>query len=367
MKLNRIKELRENHLLKSIERSSYDQLLEKFGLDQLVNFADNENIYGPPSIVYDDLRGQIEELSSYPDPESRLLTEKLSALHGIDREEIVVGNGVMDIIRLVFTCCADSNRSALFSKGSFVQFKAASAIFGVKFRESSLQKNQVCLDSMLENITDDTQLILLSNPNNPTGTLLSLNEIEKFLLSVPSDVFVVVDEAYLEYSDDYPSNSTVKLRSKFQNLIVLKTFSKAYGLPGARIGYAVLDRELADCCRKVSVPFSVSRLGQIAATRAIDEASHIHDIRRKNSVERDWLQAQLESLGLVVEPSQANFLFVDLGNRLSVELYTGLLKRGALVKPLAIYDFKNHHRVTVLDRARNQFLVDCYRQELQDT
>ncbi|MCB0419604.1 MAG: histidinol-phosphate transaminase [Bdellovibrionales bacterium] len=363
--MSRFEKLCSSDLLKTFERKSLLRAFPGKKQFEIDNFADNENIYGPSPSVMVSIQNSLTAISHYPDAEALPLKQKLSEFLAIPEKNIVIGNGAMDLIRQILICAGEPNQNVLLSKGSFIQFKVACEILNFSFKEVDLNNSQVDLKEIAENIDKDTRFVFFSNPNNPTGTVVGRQTIKEFLEKVPDETYVIIDEAYIEYTDSYPENSALSFLQDHRNLIVLRSFSKIFGLPGLRIGYALLNSEFASCLNKVLVPFSVNCIAQTAALAALEDLPHIEGIREENFIERRWLFEKLKNLGLQVQPSQANFLFVGVHPLNEKTVFEVLKDHGVLVKSLTGYGFSNHHRISILDRKRNEKLIEAYKKALR--
>jgi histidinol-phosphate aminotransferase len=332
-----------------------EELARELGITDAVKLASNENPLGPSPRALEAARQVLAESHRYPDGAAYNLRAKLAAKHGVAREEILLGAGSNELLDLAVRTFCTPEQHIVFAEPSFVVYRIAALSGGVPFSAVPLTAGLVHdLPAMAAAVTPRTRLLFVANPNNPTGTHVGRAALEKLLREVPPEVIVVMDEAYLEYADapDYPD--CLQLRSLRERLLVLRTFSKIYGLAAFRVGYAVGPRHLIDYMNRVRAPFNVSTLAQAAAIAALDDETHVQNARSLNQKERKRVSAALESRGLSVAPSQANFVLVDL-KRPARPVYEALLKKGVIVRPFA--SLPTSLRVTLgTERENDRFL-----------
>jgi histidinol-phosphate aminotransferase len=336
-----------------------EEVAREFGLDPaaIVKLASNENPLGLPASAKAAIRASLEgELARYPDGNAFDLKAALSKKFDVPTEWITLGNGSNDILELAAAAHLAPGRSCVYAQYSFAVYPLATQAHGAHHIVVPARDFGHDLDAMLAAIGPDTTLMYVANPNNPTGTFVDAARIEAFLARVPARVVVVLDEAYNEYLD--PSlrfDSTTWVR-RFPNLLVSRTFSKAYGLAGLRVGYGIAQPALTDLLNRVRQPFNVNSVAQAAALAALDDAEFI---ARSFALNRDGLRqlgAGFERLGLRYVPSHGNFILVQVGDAASVNL--GLLKRGVIVRPVANYGLPEWLRVTVgLPQENERFLA----------
>jgi histidinol-phosphate aminotransferase len=320
-----------------------EEVARELGVTNAIKLASNENPLGPSPLAVEAMRRVLGETHRYPDAAAFRLREKLATLHDVRMEEIVQGNGSNELIELVVrTFCTPSDH-VVFAEPAFVVYRLACLAQGVAFSAVPLRDWTHDLEAMAAAVTPETRVLFVANPNNPTGTYVGRSSVVSLLRKVPPEVVIVFDEAYTQYVDaeDYPDCTT--LRDVRERLIVLRTFSKIYGLAALRVGYAIGPAKLIDYMNRVRAPFNVGALGQAAAISALDDHEHIEKSRALNTRERTRVAAGLSELGLTVPPSQANFVFVDAG-RPGREIYEALLQKGVIVRPFGSTPFL---RITV--------------------
>lgn len=352
-------------LLQKFKRKSYVRIKTDLKINKIINFADNENIYGPSTEVFSIIKKNLQSISKYPDGESYILKKTIAKFYNINPEKIVITSGVIETIRFLLSIFSEKNGHVVFSKNSFVQYKVAALLASSSFTEVPFLNSTRDIELILSSLKKNTRYIFISNPDNPSGRGIEYNLFKRFIMRVPKSVFIVADEAYLEYSKNKKIKTCVSLIKKFKNLIVLKSFSKVYGLPGLRVGFVISSNTLINkYLTLVMPPFNVSSVAQTAASAALLDQRHLKKTIEKNFVEKSWLIKKLNELNLSVSYSEANFLLVDLIHRSSAELCHKLLLEGILVKDLTNYGFPHHHRITILKRFENKKLVAAYRKLL---
>jgi histidinol-phosphate aminotransferase len=276
--------------------------------------------------------GALTEAHRYPDAAAFRLRVALSARLGVQPGELIFGGGSNELIDLVVRTFCQPGDHVVFADPAFVVYEMSSLASNVAYTAVPLVDFRHPLEAMLGACTPDTKVVFIANPNNPTGTYVTRSEVEWFLRHVSKDVFVVLDEAYFEYATapDYPDG--LQLRDVHERLIVLRTFSKAYGLAGLRVGYGVLPAQFADYMNRVRAPFNVSSVAQAAAIAALEDEDHLRRGVELNSIEREKMSRVLAERGLHVVPSQANFVYIHVPGRAKV-LSERILARGVITRP----------------------------------
>ncbi|MEY2932567.1 MAG: Histidinol-phosphate transaminase [Pseudomonadota bacterium] len=319
-----------------------------------VELACNENPLGPSPMVISAAQAELGRIHRYPEAQASSLRQSLADHLRVSEDEVVVGNGASDLLELlVGTFCSGTQR-AVFAEPSFVVYRLACLAHGVPFTEVALDGYVHDLSAMARAVSPGTRLVFIANPNNPTGTHVGRKALSAFLAAMPREVMVVLDEAYAEYADapDFPDG--LELRREHPNVVVVRTFSKIHGLAGLRLGYAVMQRELAEYVHRVRAPFSVSSVARAAGLAALRDRDHVERSRALNRSERAFLQQRLSGLGLRVVPSQANFLLVDMA-RPALGVYEALLAQGVVVRALSA--LRTMLRISVGTRAENERCV----------
>ena len=344
------------------------ELEREYGITDAVKLASNENPFGPSPLALAAAREVLEDLSRYPEGSGWLLAGRLAGLHALERDSVTLGNGSNDVLDIIARVFLTPAHEAVFSQYAFAVYPIAVQAAGAKARIAPAHDGSKGpayghdLDAMYALVGPDTRLVFIANPNNPTGTWLESNALEAFISSLPAHVMVVLDEAYFEYVDKpgYPDASAWLQR--FPNLIVTRTFSKAYGLAGLRVGYALSHPDVADLLNRVRQPFNVNMVAQAAALAALDDSEYLQHVVQRNREGMQQLLAGFGGLGLPYIESAGNFVAVETGRGL--QRYEALLQRGVIVRPIANYGMPDHLRVTVGRADENARLLAALEQVL---
>jgi histidinol-phosphate aminotransferase len=311
-----------------------------------VKLASNENPLGPSPRAMEAAKKALAEAHRYPDGGTHVLRETLAARTGLAVEELFVGLGSSEIIDLASRVCLRPGLQGMTSHGSYAPFSVAIRASGAELVLVPQKNFAFDLDAMAAAITPKTGVIYLANPNNPTGTAFSLAELEEFLGRVPENVLVVLDEAYVHYAPSLNRRKTEEIFRRRRNLLILRTFSKVYGLAGMRIGFAIGRPELLAAMNRLKTPFNTSGVAQAAALAAIDDREHVTRCIEENASERKRLSEGLAMLGLQPVPSETNFEFMNVGPE-AKEICDELLHAGVIVRPLAWMGFPEAIRISV--------------------
>ena len=327
---------------------SADEVRDELGLDRAIKLASNENSLGPSPKVLDALAGGSFDLFRYPDGSGASLKRALADFHGIDPGQITLGNGSNDVLELAARSIVTRDHEVVYSENAFIVYHLATHSIGATPVVIPTRDHRHDLAAILDAVTGRTRLIFLDNPGNPTGNWIDGDRLRSFLASVPEDVIVVVDEAYYEYGAslcaEYPNS--IEFLPDFPNLVTTRTFSKAYGLAGLRVGYAVSHPDLADLMNRVRQPFNVNTLALLAAEIALKDQEHLRRCVAMNDEGMLALTAAFAELGLEWFESIANFVSFDLGQPAD-DVYQALLREGVVVRPIAEYGLPDHLRVTI--------------------
>lgn len=337
-------------------------LRRRFGANELVELGSNENPYGPSPHVREAILTALEGIHRYPDPLGGDLKRALAAKHGVAASQILLGNGSHELLMQFAQVFAGPGTGVLASQYGFAVYALAAQAAGADFvavpafaREHAMPRGHD-LEAIAASITPSTRLVYLANPNNPTGTWFGATALAAFLAGVPDDVLVVVDEAYAELADAPDYASALPLLGQYPNLIVTRTFSKAYALAALRVGFAVAHPGLVSVMERVRESFNVNALGLAAAEAALADAGHLQVGCAGNIEQREILGSALRERGYGVYPSQTNFLLVEFGPQ-SIALETELVTRGVVLRPMAGYGLSDCLRITVGDAAENARLL----------
>ena len=340
-----------------------EELERELGIVDIIKLASNENPLGPSRVVIESITGQLAELARYPDGSAYQLKDKLQAKLGIDPAMVTVGNGSNDVLELVARVFLGPGLESIVSEHSFVVYPLVTKSLGAELIVIPAIDFGQDLNATRASIGDRTRVIFIANPNNPTGTWVDKQSLLSFLDAVPEEVLVVLDEAYAEYvaEPDYPNG--LELVDDYPNLIVTRTFSKAYGLAGLRMGYSVSHPDIADLMNRVRQPFNVNAMSLAAALVALDDEAYLKESVRVNNEGMKMLTDACEQLGLGYIPSVGNFLTIDFGCD-AMPIYDGLLQEGVIVRPIGVYGLPNHLRVTVGLPLENKRFIDSLKKLL---
>jgi histidinol-phosphate aminotransferase len=337
-----------------------DAAREAYGSDDVVKLASNESAWGPHSAVVQAVARATRDLHRYPDQHARRLRRRIAERFDTDPARVAVGNGSCEILLAAAEALCEEGDELLFAWPSFSIYPHLAALSGAREVRVPLAEGYVHdLDAMLEEITAATQLVCVCNPNNPTATHIPAARIAEFLDRVPSHVTVALDEAYVEFQTNDDPDATVDLLAEFPNLVVLRTFSKAYGLAGLRCGYGLCSAKFRAAVDAVRQPFSVNALAQTAAAEAILHSDDVAQRVEHTIVERVFVEEGLGELGLEPAASAANFCWVPLGDRDERKLIRALGERGIVVRGGEGLGGPGHIRVTYGTRSENQRFLDA--------
>ena len=340
-----------------------EELARERGLSDIVKLASNESALGPSPLAVEAAARALKNAHRYPDGAAFRLRSAIAEFHGVTFGEVLHGNGSNELLELVVRTFMTPDQHVIFGRPAFSMYSVIAAGHNVQFSAVPTDANLVHdLDAMVAQVRDNTKVIILDNPNNPTGTYVEKERLARFLRQVPESVIVVLDEAYFEFGDapDYPDG--LALRDCRENLLVLRTFSKAYGLAGFRVGYGVGPERLINYLNRLRAPFNVSLISQEAAICALADHEHLRKVVSLNNSERVRLSSELARFGRVF-PSQANFILVDFGEP-SAQIYDALLDQGVIVRPIP--GLATHLRLTIGTAAENDRLLSALGKVLQN-
>jgi len=342
-------------------------LAREFGIDEasIIKLASNENPLGPSPRVIAAIARAATEATRYPDGAGFDLKAALSRRFDVTPEHIVTGNGSNDILELVAHAFLHPGTSAIYAQHSFAVYPLATQGFGATGIEVPAHNFGHDLAAMRKAVRDDTRLVWVANPNNPTGTWLPPDAVRSFIGGLPPNVLVVLDEAYNEYLPVEKQVDTAKWLVEFPNLIISRTFSKAYGLAALRVGYGLMHPSLAAMLNRVRQPFNVNALAQAAAIAALADEGYVAESRAANLAGMRQLEAGFRAIGLDYIESFGNFVTVKVGDAARVNL--SLLKQGVIVRPVANYGMPQYLRITIGTQAENTRFLAALRTALADS
>lgn len=328
----------------------------------LVELGSNENPYGPSPAARAAALGAIGEMHRYPDPMGGDLKRALAAHHGVRPAQVLLGNGSHELLMQFAQVFAGSGSDVVASRYGFAVYALAAQAVGatLKLAEAYPSEHAMArghdLEAIAAAVAPTTRLVFLANPNNPTGTWFATDALDRLLHSLPRNVLVVLDEAYAEYVTDPALQTAVSLLPRHPNLIVTRTFSKAYGLAGLRVGYALAHPDCIAVMERVRESFNVNNVGLAAAAAALADQGHVDSVRERNSEEREKLASALRDRGHFVHPSQTNFLLAGFGIR-TAAIEAALIARGVVLRPMSGYGLADCLRITVGTPGENRQLL----------
>jgi len=342
-----------------------EEVEREYGVSDVAKLASNENALGPSPLGMAAARSICDRVHLYPDGSAFHLKAALSGRFGVPAEEILVGNGSNEIIELLVRTFVLPGEEVLTSAQSFIAYKLAAHAHGSSLIEAPMKERfHYDLEALQARLSPRTKVVFLANPDNPTGTWFLEKELLRLLGAVSRDTLVVLDEAYVEFVDVPGFQDSLTLRQRHPNLVILRTFSKIYGLAGLRLGYAFARPELVAFLDRVRAPFNVNMVAQAAGAAALDDEEHVRLSRELVRVERPFLEDGLRALGATVVPSQANFLLADFPGRPGMALFDALLREAVVVRPVAGYGFPSAQRITVGTHAENEKALAALRKVL---
>lgn len=334
-----------------------DEVEREYGISDSIKLASNENPLGPSPKAMAAMQSAVSKAHRYPDEPGYGLLNRLSLHLDIPPEQIIVGNGSDEILGLLSTALLQPGDEVIIPKPSFLMYTIVAQTAGADQVLVPLKEMTVDLDGILSRVTSKTRLIFICNPNNPTGTIVTRSEFKRFLDALPNDVVVVVDEAYADFVRDSRFSSGLAFLERSTPVVTMRTFSKAYGLAGLRVGYGVMPIEMADLLNKVRMPFNVNSLAQTAAAAALDDAVFLNQTVELVHKGLDDLYAELEKRRMRFFPSQANFFLIDVA-RDANGVFEAMLRQGVIVRSMKSYGYPQYIRINVgLPEENQRFLT----------
>ena len=342
------------------------ELERELGLRHIVKLASNENPLGPSGKALRAMRRAIREVHLYPESGCYYLVRRLAQELGVAENQVMIGNGSNEIIELLARGFLSEGDEVLSSDTTFLVYPILSQVCGAKYVSVPMKNFRYDLDAIAAAITERMRIIYISKPNNPTGTYLTSREIEEFIVRVPKDVLICFDEAYVDFveAQDFP-HMLFHVKTEKPNVILLRTFSKAYGLAGLRVGYAVAAPQMISYLHKIRQPFNVNSIAQAGAAAALDDRFFLWRTKHLVARGRKYLTKHLNRLGLETVPSQANFILVNVGMD-GETLFQALLSKGLIVRSMRAYGLPTWIRVTVGRWSQNAFFVRMLKAYLKE-
>jgi len=340
-----------------------EELERELGLTDVIKLASNENPLAPSERVLKAITEALVHLNRYPDGSGYYLRQALARRHGVSAEHIILGNGSNDLLELVVRAFLRAGEEAVIPHPSFVVYPMIVQAAGGIRVVVTLKDHRLDLEAMGRAITPMTKLVFIANPNNPTATIVTAEEVEAFMARLPDKVIVVFDEAYVEFAQGPDFPESLAYLNEGRKVVVLRTFSKAASLAGLRVGYAVADPDCVALLNRIRQPFNVNSLAQVAALAALGDDSHILECLRMIEAGRHFLYDEFATMGLKYTPSRANFILVDVG-RSAADVFNWLLKEGVIVRPMTSFGMESCLRVSVGTPEENRRFVKALKKVL---
>lgn len=342
-----------------------EETKRQLGLTKVIKLASNENPFGTSPKAVSAMKKVLSAVNRYPDPQGYYLKKRLARYFKLEPENFVLGNGSDELIDLLIKTLVEPDENIVTSEGTFLEYEIVASAHDRKVKKAPLRYFKYDPGAILKLVDKKTKLIFISNPNNPTGTYLTKCEVAEFLNALPQRVLVVLDEAYDTFIDvdDFPDSLSYLKRKK--NVVILKTFSKAYGLAGLRLGYLIADAELVHFMERVRQPFNVNILAQAGGLAAMEDKKFLKKTRRLTIQGKNFIYKELSSMGLGFLPSETNFVLIDVG-RDGMEVFRAMLKFGVIVRDMQAYGLKNFIRVTIGTQKENERFVRVLRKVLKE-
>ena len=348
--------MKEKSFLKNIKKYHPGTSIEKIKQiysGQIIKLASNENPFG--SCINDETI-DLNEMARYPDIQSTPLPQNVAKKLNCDPNQLLFGNGSDELLYSLAVAFLSAKDELISSEHTFSQYQFITNVMGATYKTVQMNDFYFDLNELIKTITKQTKLIAIANPNNPTGTLLTHHQLDDFLSQVPNEVGVILDEAYIEFATSADNPQSIELLKKYQNLIILRTFSKVYGLAGLRLGYAIANPSIIQSIKKVQPPFCVNAMAIKAGLMALKNQAFIQKTLKNNQEQKEVMIESLSKISPQVIQSQANFICFKT-HQPSDQIYQALLKKGIIIRPLTSFDLPNYCRVTIgLPDQNKQFL-----------
>jgi len=341
-----------------------EETKRQLGLKEVIKLASNENPLGPSPLAVKALLKSIPKINRYPDSNGFYLKDKIARSYKISPANVILGNGSDEIIDIVIKTFVEEGENIITADVTFLEYEIISRVNNREIIKVPLKYFRYDLNAIRKKISRNTKLIFIANPNNPTGTYVTRLEVRDFMDGLPEHVIVVLDEAYETFIDvdDFPE-SLSHISNK--NIIIMKTFSKVYGLAGLRVGYAFGRQDLIAAMEKARQPFNVNLLAQTAAVAALDDKNFLKRTREVILKGKDYYYRELKKLGLVFIPSIANFVLIDTG-RDGSSVFRDLLKQGVIVRDMKQYGLQNYIRVTIGTMKENEKFIKAIKKVIRN-
>ncbi len=342
---------------------SLEEAKRKYGLTEIIKLASNENPLGPSPKAKEVARMASETMNIYPDPTGFDLRSVIAKTHGVKVEQVLHGNGSAELITFIAQTFLNPGDECIIPRPTYERYQEITDITGGEKILSPLREFRIDLEDMARRVTSRTKLIVIANPNNPTGDIVRRAELEAFLDEVGKDKVLAFDEAYAEYVEDKNFPEMIKYISKGFHVIVLRTFSKAYGLAGTRLGYAISSPEIIRYLNSVRPVFNVSRIAQMVGIEAMRDEEHLNRCLQMVWDEKKYYYEEFNKMGLFFVPTSANFIFVNVGVD-DLTLQEIMTRNGVIIRPMTPWGYKGFIRVTIGTHYQNEKMIACLKKSL---
>ncbi len=332
--------------------------------DNIIKLSQNENPLGPSPLAMKAVQEYSNTMHLYPEPHSHTLQEKLSDRLNVETDCVFVSAGLVESLDILIRNFVGPDQNMILSEITFAAYRLMADVFEVNVRTSKMNEYCVDVEDILRLCDHGTRLIIIANPNNPTGTTISQLELVRLMENVPSDTLVIMDEAYLEYVNQVDFPDSLGLWERYENLVVMRTFSMIYGLAGMRVGYTIAHRSIIDQLSYYQAPFTVNRMGMVAAMAAIEDTEFVEESVRLNRKGRQFLYKELSNCGCSIVPSQSNFLYLTFP---TVEernhMHDMAAKRSIIVRKTDLFGDDRSFRLTIGTPEHNEKILECFQTE----
>jgi len=343
-----------------------EELEREYGISGSIKLASNENAWGPSPKAVAAIKNGLQNLHRYPDGSCYYLSHALSEKIGVDPKELVFGNGSNEIIGLLITAFLQPGEEVVTSHPTFLMYQKLVQVQGGVNKVVELDgEMHHDLGAILAQVTPETRMIFLDNPNNPTGTIINRDNFASFMEKLPERILVVLDEAYVDFVEPELRIDVLAYIRQGKPVAALRTFSKAYGISGLRLGYGIMNPEIADYLNRVRQPFNVNSLAQIGGIAALSDDEHYRMTLQKTREGIEWLSREVEKLGCRAMETHTNFFLIDVKGD-AKKLYENMLHKGVIVRPMQAYGYPDYIRITVGRKEENQRFINTLAQSLKE-
>lgn len=340
-----------------------EEVKREFGIDDIIKLASNENPLGPSPLAVEAMKSALENAALYPEGSCYELRHAVAEHLGVEPDMLIFGAGADEVIHYMGVALLDEGDEIVQAYPSFVQYVAASTLMNCRAHLVPLKNWTHDLEAMLSKVNEHTKMFFITNPNNPTGTIVTADQVEAVLDALPERCILVLDEAYYEYVDDPGYTRSVEWIKQGRNVIALRTFSKIYALAGLRVGYGIAPASLIALLERVRLPFNVSSIAQAGAIASLKDPNQVAKTREQNRRSKEYYYREFEKMGLPYTPTQANFVWVDV-QRDCKKVFVELLKRGVIVRTGDIFGYPTHIRVTTGTDEQSERFITTLREVL---